>query len=93
MGSTRKAAVLGVIAAANACGITVGDNLEPWGKWAKVALVGRFAGEANDCGCASVEVAFADDDFGLIVGDAFDFVAPFARQVLRPFPQLLPPYS
>ncbi len=77
MGSTRKAAVFGVMPARRAEASPKGMRLKPEGKGPKPS---RY--------CSSVEKLtmevvrpwklFADDDLGLVRGDALDLVAPLA---------------
>ncbi len=59
-------------------GIAEGDDFEAGEEGTEafaILLVGR---EADDGDGAAVEVVGADDDLGLIGGDAFDLVAPLA---------------
>jgi len=59
-------------------GVIVRDHDEAGGQRAELLFVLRFAGEADQGGGAPGEVAFADDDLGLVVGHALHLVAPLA---------------
>ena len=59
-------------------GVAEGDDLEAGEEGAEAVAVLFVGGEADDGDGAAVEVVGADDDLGLVGGDAFDLVAPFA---------------
>ena len=45
-------------------------------EWSEAVLIKRLGGEAGDGGGAPVKIVFADDDFGVVQGDALAGVAP-----------------
>lgn len=61
--------------------VTKGDDFEAGGEGAEVLFVAFFAAESDDGGGATVEVVGADNDFGLVVGDAFDGVRPLSGEL------------
>ena len=85
IGSTRKAQVFGVMAAAQRLDVAERDDLEARGEGAEAVAVLLLGGEADDGDGAAVEVVGADDDLGLAVRDALDLVAPLARGLDAPF--------
>ncbi len=61
--------------------VTEGDDFEAGGEGAEVLFVAFFAAESDDGGGAAVEVVGADNDFGLVVGDAFDGIRPLSGEL------------
>ena len=80
IGSTRKATVLGVIAASSASASPNGTILKPGVNGPKAVARLRVGAEADDAEGAAVEIVGADDDLGLAVRHALDLVAPFAQR-------------
>ena len=81
----EECAGVGIDGVAQGLDVAVGDDPEPRCEGAEaiaIMLVGR---EANDGDGAAVEVAGADNDLGLVLRDALDFVAPLARGLDRRF--------
>jgi hypothetical protein len=64
-------------------GVTEGDDLEAGEEGAEAFAVLLVGGEADDGDGAAVEVVGADDDLGLIGGDAFDLIAPLTGDLKR----------
>ena len=83
IGSTRKATVLGVIAAASASESPNGTMRKPGGNGPKPPRASGIGGEADDGDGAAVEVVGADDDLGLVLRHAPHLVAPFANGLDR----------
>ena len=83
IGSTRKAAVFGVIARLERVGVAERHADEAGRERAEAVAVLRFARKADDGRRAPGEVAGGDDDLGASVGDALDLVAPLACRLDR----------
>ena len=83
IGSTRKAAVFGVIAASSAAASPNGTLAKPGVNGPKPSRYCGFAREADDGRGAAGEVAGGDDDLGPSVGHALDLVGPLARRLDR----------
>ena len=83
IGSTRKAAVFGVIAASSAAASPNGTLTKPGANGPKPSRYCGFAREADDRRRAAGEVAGGDDDLGPPFGHALDLVGPLARGLDR----------
>src|SRR5579875_1989364 len=79
IGSTKKAQVFGVIAFSSAAGSPYGTMRNP-GANGPISLDRR---KPDDRRRPAVEVPVADDDLGLIRGDALATVSPAARELDR----------
>ncbi len=58
--------------------VAKGHDFEAGREGPEAIFILGLGGAADDGGGAAVEVVFADDDFGLVLGDALDLVAPLA---------------
>ncbi len=81
MGSTRKAAVFGVIALSRASASPKGMTGKPGREGPEVLAVKGLGGEADDGHRPAVEVVGAGDDLGPVLGHALLLVAPLAGRL------------